>query len=253
MWGGTGEDVLMLAEFVSPEGEVVGVDTSKKMVETAREQGNDMPAVGFTVDGAHDLSFADDSFDAARVDRVLQHLDAPAEALAELRRVTRPGGRVGISDPDWETNILDAPGGYSEQFLSLEHAGTRHPTMGRQLYRLAREAGLDDIDIDTWTSISTDLAFLKEVEELEAWTDAMQATGEVTATEVTEWFEGLRRADKRGVLFGSITGSLSPGQYPNRRTRCPIEDEERGVKLPKLFRTNVIASTERAIQSFEAR
>lgn len=100
---GTGDDVLMLAERVGSDGEVVGIDNSETMVETAREQGRDVPMARFEIDDARDLSFADDSFDAARADRVLQHLEAPAEALAELRRVTRPWGasqyqRSGLGD-----------------------------------------------------------------------------------------------------------------------------------------------------------
>lgn len=212
---GTGDDVLLLAELVGPEGEVVGIDNSEAMVQTAQEQGGEVPTVQFDVDDALDLSFADDSFDAARADRVLQHLDAPAMALAELRRVTRPGGRVSVSDPDWETNIIDAPG-HSEQFLLLEYAKARNPTMGRQLYRLAREAGLDDLEIDTWTPVSTEFSFIKEVEELEDWTDAMQAAGEVTETEVNEWLEGLREADEQDALFGSITGYTVAGTVPGR-------------------------------------
>lgn len=211
---GTGEDVLMLAEIVGPDGEVVGVDNSETMVETARENGTDVPMVRFTVDDALDLSFPDDSFDAARADRVLQHLDAPAEALAELRRVTRPGGRVGLSDPDWETMTLDAAGEYSEAFLSLEHAVTGNTTAGRQLYRRARNAGLVDIDIDTWTPISTDLEFISEAGSFDEWTNAMQSAGEATASEVEEWLDGLRRADQEDLLFGSVTGFTVVGTVP---------------------------------------
>lgn len=211
---GTGADALMLAELVGSDGEVVGVDAGETMIETARERGSDVSTVRFATDDALDLSFTDNSFDRARADRVLQHLEAPAEALAELRRVTKPGGRVGISDPDWVTAIVDTPSGYSEQFLSLEHATPRNPTMGRKLNRLARDTGLVDIDIDTWTLVSTEFAFLKEAGELQAWTDAMQTAGEVTATEVDEWFEGLRQADEQGDLFGSITGFTVVGSVP---------------------------------------
>lgn len=211
---GTGEDALLLADLVGPDGEVVGVDASERMVESARERGNDVPTVRFETDDAMDLSFSDDSFEGARADRVLQHLERPADALAELRRVTRPGGRVGASDPDWATALVDVPGEHSERFLSMKHAPPRNPTMGRQLHRLANDAGLVDVDVDTWTLTSTDLAFLNEAGELEAWTEAMEAAGEVTASAVEEWFEVLRRADERGELFGSITGFTVVGTVP---------------------------------------
>lgn len=208
---GTGQDVLMLAELVGPDGEVVGVDNSETMVETARQQGNDVPTVRFAVEDALDLPFADSHFDAARVDRILQHLEAPAEAIMELQRVTKPCGRIGLSDSDWETMILAAPGGYSEAFLSMDYATPRTPTMGRHLYRYAREAGLTEIDVDTWTPVSTDLAFIRQAGELDTWTDAMRAAGEVTESEVEQWYQGLEQADERGMLFGSLTGFTVAG------------------------------------------
>jgi len=213
---GTGKDALMLAELVGPDGAVLGVDTSETMVEAARERGSDVPRVRFEVDNALDLSFPDNTFGAARADRVLQHLETPGEALEELQRVTRPGGRVGISDPEWTTAILNGSDKHSEQFLLLDHAPPRNPSMGRELYRLATDVGLVDIDLDAWTLVSTEFAFLKEAGELAAWTDAMQAAGEVTATEIEEWYEGLRQTDERGELFGSLTGFTIVGTVPDK-------------------------------------
>jgi len=213
---GAGQDAAMLADLVGPEGAVVGVDDSERMVEAARERGSDVPPVQFAVDDVQDLSFPDDAFDAARADRVLQHLAAPDEAFGELQRVTRPGGRVGVSDPDWATAIVDTPEGHSEAFLSLEHACPRNPTTGRQLCRLATDAGLVDLDVDTWTLVTTEFGFLREAAELDGWTDAMRAAGEATETEIEEWFEGLRRADERDALFASITGFTVVGTVPER-------------------------------------
>lgn len=211
---GTGEDVLMLAEQVGPGGEVVGVDNSETMVETARGHASEVPTTRYTAENILELPFEDNHFDASRTDRVLQHLEAPGTAIAELRRVTKPGGRIGLSDSDWKTIILETPGGCSEAFLSMDYASPRNPTMGRQLYRYAQEVGLEDIKIDTWTPVSTDLAFIKEAGGLEAWTDNMEAAGEVTADEVQEWYRGLEEADDQGVLFGSITGFTVAGTVP---------------------------------------
>jgi ubiquinone/menaquinone biosynthesis C-methylase UbiE len=212
---GTGEDALMLARTVGPEGDVVGVDESEAMVATARDAADGVPGVRFAEADVCDLPFADDRFDAARADRVFQHLADPAAALAEMRRVTRPGGRVGLSEPDWGTAIIEAPGGYSEEFLSMAHSNIANPAIGRRLYGLSREVGLTDVDVDTWTPTSTDLDFLVQVGELDAWTEAMVAAGAVTAADVEEWFEGLRRADDRDALIGSVTGFTVVGTVPD--------------------------------------
>ncbi len=46
---------------------------------------------------AHELPFRSDSFDIAILAFMVQHLTDPARALAEINRVLRPGGRIGIT------------------------------------------------------------------------------------------------------------------------------------------------------------
>lgn len=212
---GTGDDVLMLAERVGPDGTVVGVDTSETMVETARADAADVPNTRFRVEDVQALPFPDDDFDATRTDRVLQHLAAPLGAIEELRRVTKPGGRVGLSDPNWESLVLATSTGYSEEFLALEYAGPRNPRMGRELYGYARQVGLVDIDVDTWTPTSTDFSFINQAGRLEAWTDAMVATGAVTEDDVADWYAGVEQADEEGHLFGALTGYTVAGTVPD--------------------------------------
>ena len=48
-----------------------------------------------------------DRFDAVRTERVLMHVSQPVEALAELARVTRPGGRIVLVEPDHRRLALD--------------------------------------------------------------------------------------------------------------------------------------------------
>jgi 2-polyprenyl-3-methyl-5-hydroxy-6-metoxy-1,4-benzoquinol methylase len=51
-----------------------------------------------------DLPFADHSFDVVLCTEVLEHVPDPAVVVAELARVTKPGGRVIVSIPN-EVNI----------------------------------------------------------------------------------------------------------------------------------------------------
>jgi ubiquinone/menaquinone biosynthesis C-methylase UbiE len=66
-----------------------GVDISPGMLERARERGLDV-ALG----SATELAFDPDSFDVVCSFKVLAHVPDIARALAELVRVTRPGGHV---------------------------------------------------------------------------------------------------------------------------------------------------------------
>lgn len=106
---GPGSITLGLAEAVAP-GEVVGIDMQQSQVERARALAVERGRLNarFEVGDAYQLSFPDRSFDAVFMHTVLSHLREPVRALAEMRRVLRPGGIVGVREPDFGT-ILSTP------------------------------------------------------------------------------------------------------------------------------------------------
>ena len=81
-----------------PEQSLTGVDLSEKMLAAAREKTHRAPNARFVQADAHDLPFADASFDAVVSASTLHYLAAPAATLGEMRRVVRPGGRVAVLD-----------------------------------------------------------------------------------------------------------------------------------------------------------
>jgi demethylmenaquinone methyltransferase/2-methoxy-6-polyprenyl-1,4-benzoquinol methylase len=86
--GGTGNYALALTR----EGwQPVVVDRSAPMLAQAAAKGLDTVAADATR-----LPFADESFDAAMLVSMLHHLDAPQRALAQARRILRPGGRLAL-------------------------------------------------------------------------------------------------------------------------------------------------------------
>ena len=90
---GAGTLALALAPLVR---EVVGVDVVPELLERARAAA---PAnVTFVEADATKLPFEDGSFDLACSRRTLHHIARPELAVAELARVTAPGGRVFVDD-----------------------------------------------------------------------------------------------------------------------------------------------------------
>ena len=90
---GAGTLALALAPLVR---EVVGVDVVPELLERARERA---PANVMFVEGdATNLPFESGSFDLACCRRTLHHIARPERAVAELARVTAPGGRVFVDD-----------------------------------------------------------------------------------------------------------------------------------------------------------
>ena len=219
---GIGDDVLALADRVGPDGTVVGVDKSGELIEEARSRAGDAATAQFRVGDATDLDIRDDTYDASRADRVLQHLETPREALSEMCRVTRPGGRLAVTDPDWGTLVVEAAGVDPEQTGSVTDtrwAVARQPTMGRRLYGLAQDAGLTDVTVDTGTVVLTTFPAAREVYNLEDRLGAMREAGAVSADAADEWLAGVREAAADDRLFAAMSGVTVAGTVPPDDTR----------------------------------
>jgi SAM-dependent methyltransferase len=89
---GTGSLTRAIIEDAAPS-EVIGIDPSEGFVAAARRC---TPAslAAFVVGGAQQLPFSDGSFDVAVAGLVLNFVLDSAKAIAEMRRVVRPGGTV---------------------------------------------------------------------------------------------------------------------------------------------------------------
>ena len=88
---GTGDLAIALARRVGPQGQVIGSDFSEQMLELARRKSD---AVEFEWGNALELGYDADSFDAVTVGFGARNFSDLQAGLAEMVRVTRPGGRV---------------------------------------------------------------------------------------------------------------------------------------------------------------
>lgn len=92
---GTGRLTRWIGERLGPRGSVVGIDPLEERIRIARAHGD---AARFEVGQAEALgAFDDASFDAVCMSSVLHWVSDKAKALAEIRRVLRPGGRLGAT------------------------------------------------------------------------------------------------------------------------------------------------------------
>lgn len=147
-----------LAERVAP-GRVVGLDAAAGALEAARatlrERGLS-EQVEVTCGDVMALPFEDASFDVVHAHQVLQHLADPVGALAEMRRVTRPGGIVAVRDAVYSAMTWFPESVGMEQWRSVYMATARanggEPDAGSRLLSWAREAGFTDASASasTW-------------------------------------------------------------------------------------------------------
>jgi ubiquinone/menaquinone biosynthesis C-methylase UbiE len=143
---GLGEVARALAAIVAPTGDVVALDASRAMVAEARRR-HDGSRVQYEVGDVTRLPFEGSSFSAVRCERLLQRLDDPDAAIAELARVTRPHGRVVLVDVDWESLAVDGlprdlTADVRERLLAKSGV---HTDMGRTLRRRLVRARLGDV------------------------------------------------------------------------------------------------------------
>jgi len=92
---GTGALAFALAPLVR---EVVGVDVVPELLEQARARAGSVPNVTFLEGDITRLPFERAAFDLVGTLRTLHHVGRPELAIAELARVTRPGGAVLVVD-----------------------------------------------------------------------------------------------------------------------------------------------------------
>jgi ubiquinone/menaquinone biosynthesis C-methylase UbiE len=117
---GPGSITLGLAQAVQP-GSVVGVDIGPPHLDAARTLAAErrVTNICFELADATRLPFPNASFDAAYANTLLLHMRDPLLALREIRRVLKPGGLVGVSDPDWTTVIWEPSTPLLDEIASL--------------------------------------------------------------------------------------------------------------------------------------
>ncbi len=92
---GTGAVSRVLSQTVGSGGTVEGIDLAPGML--AHAQGLGLSNAQFQVGDATDLPYEDARFDAAVSQQAVQFVPDWPKAVAEMHRVVRPGGRLGIA------------------------------------------------------------------------------------------------------------------------------------------------------------
>lgn len=108
---GTGEPGITLAQRVGPEGQVTAIDLSRELLDLAAQRAKSRGLDHFVTRqaDAHQLPFPDHSFDLAACRFGVMFFSEPQRALAELRRVLKPGARACFAawgpfeQPYWQT------------------------------------------------------------------------------------------------------------------------------------------------------
>lgn len=142
---GMGALTTSLAEWLAP-GDVIGIDREDSQINAARDWARQkgVKNVRFETGSIYEIPYPDASFDAAFAYTVLEHTREPLQAIREMRRVLKPGGVIGLCDPDYEGQLwAPASPGLAELMQIMRRFSEEHasPYYARHQRGYLLEAG----------------------------------------------------------------------------------------------------------------
>jgi SAM-dependent methyltransferase len=212
--------VRALADLVGAHGIVVGVEPSATMLDEARRRtGDSTLRVGFRSGDITQLDFDDATFDGVMCERVFQHLDAPDAALAELVRVTRPGGRIVVIDTDWGMQAIHgADPQLTSRAVECWSSNAANGWSGRRLPGIFVDAGMREpvVVADTFTTTDARRPMGQPFTTMAA---VAERTGALSADEARSWLAQLVAAGAHGQFSWAVTMLAVAGArpWPGRR------------------------------------
>ena len=197
---GTGEIVRRLAEE-HPGVALLGVDLHEPHLELARERCSRFGTrVEFRRGDAFGLELPDSSFDVTLCRHMLQAVPDPQRVLAEMARVTRPGGRLHVLAEDYgmihcHPCAVDADRFWREGPMTLGKRTGTDLHAGRKAYHWLVGLGLTDIQVDYAVVDTLRVPRGLLVEILAAWRDGycgiIAAHSDLSAAEVRASFDAI--------------------------------------------------------------
>jgi len=197
---GTGEISARFVEHFD-DAHLIGVDLLESHLELARERCRAFkPRARFEVGDAYNLRFDDNSFDLALCRHLLQAVPRPGAVVAELVRVTRPGGVVHLVAEDYgmmhfHPTPLDADEFWRRGPIAFAELTGTDLRSGRKMFTELTRLGLEGVRVDyvTIDSLRVEPATFSAI--WKAWRDGYSAAiverTSLTRSEVDTHFAGM--------------------------------------------------------------
>jgi arsenite methyltransferase len=218
---GAGHVANHLATRVTTHGTVCALDLSAALLAHARQRNRSL--LGIQGD-AGALPFPARCFDRVFARWLLLHLTDPLAAVLEMRRVTRPGGRVLVVETDWDSLCISP--GDTDLVRRIVHANTdrqANAISGRRLTALFRRAGFRNPHVHAFVD-SVHTGDPNWVAFLESRLDVARTAG-VDARRLTRWWADVGKAIANGEFFACVTRIAVAGNVPESTNRPAGHDD----------------------------
>lgn len=198
---------ILLRRF--PKVHVTGIDLNDKQLEAAKAFLGSLPSAKGRYDlkrmSADNLSFEAQSFDAAYLCWILEHVPNPAQVLSEVRRVLRPGSEIVVTEVMNSSFFLDpySPNvwKYWMAFNDFQHNHAGDPFIGAKLGNLLTQVGYHQVrtEVKTWHFDNRQPALRKQA--IHFWTDLLLSAADKL---VAEKYVDQEVVDKASEELGRV-------------------------------------------------
>jgi SAM-dependent methyltransferase len=202
---GGGHLVRELALAVGAGGRAVGFDMSADQLAAARALCGDLPAAQLVEGDASEMAFADATFDGLAAIQTLEYIPDIDRALAELRRVLKPGGTAALISVLWDHwRFHGAEPKLNQRILDAWRGHCPHQMLPMELPRKLAAAGFGGV-------LRRPIAFLNGALHDNAyamWAAKVAAAfgvGQgIAEDDAARWLDQLAEADREG-RFGFVS------------------------------------------------
>ncbi|MFM9371836.1 methyltransferase domain-containing protein [Streptomyces sp. Da 82-17] len=198
-----------VAELAAHGVRAVGVDPDGRMLAVARAR---WPEADYRRAGAYELPLRDASVDGYRADKVFHELARPERALAEARRVLRPGGRIVLVGQDWDAFVIDSDDpGLTRTLVHARADLTTAPRAARRYRNLLLDAHFAEPVVEVRTGVFTGPEMLPLLVGL---AEGACSAGAVTRAEADGWIAGQRARAEADRLFLALPMFVAAATAP---------------------------------------
>jgi ubiquinone/menaquinone biosynthesis C-methylase UbiE len=178
---GSGAITKGIAEHVGLTGRVIGVDSSKELIEQARVSHKNLTNLSFEHQSIFEYQ-SNEQFDLIASARTLQWLSNPMEALTKMKSLLKPSGIISILDYnhekiEWQPAPPDSMKFFYAQFLAWRQDAGMNNRIADDLVNMFSSVGLKKITMED----ASELCSIEDVEFLETagiWKKVAETRGQ---------------------------------------------------------------------------
>ena len=208
---GRGVDLQAIAEVVTTNGMVYGLDNSSAMVSEANSLHQNTENITIHLADGERLPFDDNYFDGGRGIRVLQHVESPESVLREMQRVIKSGGKIVLLDPDWQslsivpTGSLVALSSISEQVVEASRRTIRNPNVVRELPNLCQSIDLELSSSTPFVRTMHSFSDANKFYSLSKCARFLVNSGKLNKNQCQQWIQACEEASNKEAFLLTLT------------------------------------------------